>query len=53
MTDPETADVVYIEPITPDVVKKIIIKEKPDVLLPTMGGQTALNIALSLSENGT
>ena len=53
MTDPETADVVYIEPITPDVVKKIIIKEKPDVLLPTMGGQTALNIALSLSANGT
>ena len=53
MTDPETADVVYIEPITPDVVKKIIIKEKPDVMLPTMGGQTALNIALSLSENGT
>ena len=53
MTDPETADVVYIEPITPDVVKKIIIKEKPDVMLPTMGGQTALNIALSLAENGT
>ena len=53
MTDPETADVVYIEPITPDVVKKIIIKEKPDVMLPTMGGQPALNIALSLSENGT
>ena len=51
MTDPETADVVYIEPITPDVVKKIIIKEKPDVMLPTMGGQTALNIALSLAEN--
>ena len=53
MTDPETADAVYIEPITPDFVKKIIIKEKPDVLLPTMGGQTALNIAISLSENGT
>ena len=53
MTDPETADVVYIEPITPDVVKKIIIKEKPNVMLPTMGGQTALNIALSLAENGT
>ena len=46
MTDPETADVVYIEPITPDVVKKIIIKEKPDVMLPTMGGQTALNLSL-------
>ena len=53
MTDPETADVVYIEPITPEIVKKIIIKEKPNALLPTMGGQTALNIAISLSENGT
>ena len=53
MTDPETADVVYIEPITPEIVKKIIIKEKPNALLTTMGGQTALNIAISLSENGT
>ena len=52
MTDPETADKVYIEPITPEIVEKIIIKEKPDVLLPTMGGQTALNIAISLSNNG-
>ena len=52
MTDPETADKVYIEPITPEIVEKIIIKEKPDVLLPTMGGQTALNIAISLSTNG-
>ena len=53
MTDPETADSVYIEPITPEVVKKIIIKEKPDSMLPTMGGQTALNIATSLSKDGT
>ena len=52
MTDPETADKVYIEPITPEIVEKIIIKEKPYVLLPTMGGQTALNIAISLSTNG-
>ena len=53
MTDPDTADVVYIEPITPEIVAKIIKKEKPDVLLPTMGGQTALNIAIELSKNGT
>ncbi|MEM9469354.1 MAG: carbamoyl-phosphate synthase large subunit, partial [Pseudomonadota bacterium] len=53
MTDPEMADATYIEPITPDVVAKIIEKEKPDALLPTMGGQTALNTALALSENGT
>ncbi|MEL0150696.1 MAG: carbamoyl phosphate synthase large subunit, partial [Rhodobiaceae bacterium] len=53
MTDPELADATYIEPITPDVVAKIIEKEKPDALLPTMGGQTALNTAIALSENGT
>ena len=53
MTDPDTADVVYIEPITPYIFTKIIKKEKPDVLLPTMGGQTALNIAIALSKNGT
>ena len=47
MTDPELADATYIEPITPDVVAKIIEKEKPDALLPTMGGQTALNTAIS------
>ena len=52
MTDPETADKVYIEPITPEIVEKIIIKERPDVLLPTMGGQTALNIAISLAKSG-
>ena len=53
MTDPDMADVTYIEPITPDVVAKILEKEKPDALLPTMGGQTALNTALALEENGT
>ena len=53
MTDPDTADAVYIEPITPEIVTKIIAKEKPDVMLPTMGGQTALNIAIALSNNGT
>jgi carbamoyl-phosphate synthase large subunit len=52
MTDPETADVTYIEPITWQVVAKIIEKERPDALLPTMGGQTALNCALDLARNG-
>ena len=52
MTDPELADATYIEPITPDVVAKIIEKERPDALLPTMGGQTGLNTALSLEEAG-
>ena len=46
MTDPELADATYIEPITPEVVAKIIAKERPDALLPTMGGQTALNLSL-------
>ena len=53
MTDPELADATYIEPITPDMVAKIIEKERPDALLPTMGGQTALNTALSLFDDGT
>lgn len=53
MTDPEMADATYIEPITPDIVAKILEIEKPDALLPTMGGQTALNTALALDENGT
>ncbi|GGF71364.1 carbamoyl-phosphate synthase (glutamine-hydrolyzing) [Terasakiella brassicae] len=53
MTDPSMADATYIEPITPDVVAKILEKEKPDALLPTMGGQTALNTALALYDNGT
>src|SRR5690606_22963497 len=52
MTDPETADVTYIEPITWQVVEKIIEKERPDAILPTMGGQTALNCALDLHRHG-
>jgi carbamoyl-phosphate synthase large subunit len=52
MTDPEFADRTYIEPITPEIVEKIIIREKPDALLPTLGGQTALNTAMSLFESG-
>ena len=46
MTDPNIADKTYIEPITLEVLEKIIIKEKPDAILPTMGGQTALNLAM-------
>ncbi|USA40537.1 carbamoyl-phosphate synthase large subunit [Pelagerythrobacter marinus] len=53
MTDPEFADATYVEPITPEIVEKIIAKEKPDALLPTMGGQTALNCALALFNDGT
>ncbi len=52
MTDPELADATYIEPITPEFVEKIIEKERPDVILPTMGGQTALNTAVALAESG-
>jgi carbamoyl-phosphate synthase large subunit len=52
MTDPDVADATYIEPITPDFVEKIIAKERPDALLPTMGGQTALNCALALDASG-
>src|SRR6056297_425627 len=52
MTDPELADRTYIEPITPEVVEKIIEREKPDALLPTVGGQTALNTAMSLYDSG-
>ncbi len=52
MTDPELADATYIEPITPEVVAKIIEKERPDALLPTMGGQTGLNTALALADMG-
>ncbi|MDH6058834.1 carbamoyl-phosphate synthase large subunit [Umezakia ovalisporum] len=51
MTDPQTADRTYIEPLTPDIVEKVIAKERPDALLPTMGGQTALNIAVALAKN--
>jgi carbamoyl-phosphate synthase large subunit len=53
MTDPEFADATYIEPITPEIVAKIIEKERPDAILPTMGGQTALNTALALFRDGT
>jgi carbamoyl-phosphate synthase large subunit len=49
MTDPEFADVTYIEPITPEFVEKIIERERPDVILPTMGGQTALNTTVALA----
>ena len=52
MTDPDVADATYVEPITPEMVEKIIAKERPDALLPTMGGQTALNTALSLFHSG-
>ena len=52
MTDPEFADATYIEPITPEVIEKIIAKEKPDAILPTLGGQTALNAAIELGERG-
>ncbi|SVD68712.1 uncharacterized protein METZ01_LOCUS421566, partial [marine metagenome] len=52
MTDPEFADRTYIEPVTPEVVEKIIKRDRPDALLPTMGGQTALNTAVAVSEQG-
>jgi carbamoyl-phosphate synthase large subunit len=53
MTDPEMADATYVEPITPQAVRKIIARERPDAVLPTLGGQTALNTAMSLAEDGT
>lgn len=52
MTDPDFADATYIEPITPEIIEKIIIKERPDAVLPTLGGQTALNAAIALEEAG-
>jgi carbamoyl-phosphate synthase large subunit len=52
MTDPELADATYVEPLTPEIVEQIIIKEKPDAILPTVGGQTALNLAVGLAERG-
>ena len=52
MTDPDFADRTYIEPLVPEILEKIIEKEKPDALLPTIGGQTALNLAVSLAESG-
>src|SRR5580765_5961059 len=53
MTDPDMADATYVEPITPEIVARIIAKERPDAVLPTMGGQTALNTALALHNDGT
>ncbi len=53
MTDPEMADATYVEPITPEMVAKVLEKERPDALLPTMGGQTALNTAMALAKDGT
>ena len=52
MTDPEFADATYVEPITPEFVEKVIAKERPDALLATLGGQTALNAAIRLAEDG-
>ncbi|MBM4314838.1 MAG: carbamoyl phosphate synthase large subunit, partial [Deltaproteobacteria bacterium] len=52
MTDPETADKTYIEPITPEAVEKVIARERPDALLPTLGGQTGLNTAVAVAEAG-
>src|SRR6187200_669620 len=52
MTDPELADATYIEPLTPEMVEAIIVKERPDAVLPTVGGQTALNLAVALAERG-
>src|SRR6201995_2735835 len=53
MTDPDVADVTYIEPVNPAMVAKILEREKPDAVLPTMGGQTALNTAMALAKDGT
>src|SRR5713101_339005 len=52
MTDPEFADATYVEPITAEVVEAVIAKERPDALLPTLGGQTALNVAVELHDSG-
>src|SRR5271169_2322597 len=52
MTDPELADRTYIEPVTPEFVEMVIARERPDALLPTMGGQTALNVAMALADSG-
>ena len=52
MTDPEMADATYVEPIVPEIVERIIAKERPDALLPTMGGQTGLNTSLALADSG-
>jgi len=52
MTDPELADRTYVEPLTPDALEKIIERERPDAILPTVGGQTALNLAVQLDDLG-
>src|SRR5437867_11083338 len=52
MTDPELADATYVEPVTSEIVERIIARERPDALLPTMGGQTALNTAMALARSG-
>src|SRR6201746_76575 len=52
MTDPEFADRTYVEPLTPQVLESIIVRERPDAMLPTLGGQTALNLALALEKSG-
>src|SRR3989441_6546142 len=52
MTDPELTDATYVEPITPEVIEKVIARERPDACLPTLGGQTALNAAIGLEEAG-
>src|SRR5579875_3013182 len=52
MTDPEFADATYVEPLTPEFVEKVIARERPDALLATLGGQTALNLAVALHDNG-
>src|SRR3990167_1569866 len=53
MTDPEMADRTYVEPLTPEMVAKVIARERPQALLPTLGGQTALNLAVAVAEDGT
>src|ERR1700758_2673841 len=53
MTDPEMAEATYVEPLEPDTLRAILAREKPDALLPTLGGQTALNLALALYDDGT
>ena len=53
MTDPEMADRTYVEPLTPEFLEAIIARERPDAILPTVGGQTALNLAVALAERGT
>ena len=52
MTDPELADATYVEPLTPEFLERIVEKERPDAILPTVGGQTAINLALALAEKG-